>query len=104
MDQGGCGDHEPYALQVLGTSMEPEFDDGAIVIVDPGGVIGNGAYVVAKHAGEFIFRQLVIEQGRQFLKPLNDAYEVVEIASTEAVVGVVIQKAGTRRHHRKHYI
>ena len=30
---GGCSALEPYALRVLGDSMEPEFPDGCVVIV-----------------------------------------------------------------------
>lgn len=104
MDQGGCGNHEPFALRVLGDSMTPEFDEGAIIIIDPAGVIEHGAYVIARHDGEFIFRQLAIERERYFLRPLNDLYEEIEVESIEAVVGVVVQKAGRRRKDHKHYV
>jgi len=43
LDDTGCADHEPYALRVLGDSMEPEFADGCIVIVDPAGDAKSGA-------------------------------------------------------------
>ena len=32
----GCASAEPFALQVLGNSMSPEFSEGCVVIVDPG--------------------------------------------------------------------
>ncbi len=104
MEGGGCSASEPYALRVLGDSMSPEFDHGAIIIVDPAGIVENGAYVVAQHDDEYIFRQLVIDAGRYFLKPLNEAYDSVEIPAVDAVVGVVVQRAGTRRSQRKHYL
>ena len=58
MDMGGCSGSEPFALRVLGDSMTPEFEDGAIIIIDPAGVVESGCYVLALHDGEYIFRQL----------------------------------------------
>ncbi len=104
MDMGGCSAAEPFALRVLGDSMMPEFEDGAIIIIDPAGVVESGSYVLAMHNDEYIFRQLIIEAGQYRLKPLNPGYETVEIPGLEAVKGVIVQKAGTRRHQRKHYI
>ncbi len=34
---GHCGASEPFALRVMGDDMAPEFRDGHIIIVDPGG-------------------------------------------------------------------
>lgn len=99
----GCAASEPYALRVLGDSMSPEFEDGMIIIVDPTGLATDGAYVVAEHDGEYIFRQLAIESERYYLKPLNASYDTLEIPSLGAVVGVVTQRAGTRRKYHKHY-
>jgi DNA polymerase V len=104
MDIGGCGSSEPFALRVLGDSMTPEFEDGCVIVIDPSGVIENGCYVIAMHDDEYIFRQLVIDDNRYYLKPLNEGYDVLEIPDTEAIKGVIVQKAGTRRHHRKHYV
>jgi DNA polymerase V len=103
-DMGGCASSEPFALQVLGDSMEPEFEDGIIIVIDPTGVIESGRYVLARDEGEYIFRQLIIEDGRYFLKPVNEAYETREVGGLDVVKGVIVQKAGTRRHQRKHYI
>ena len=101
--QTGCSESEPFALQVLGDSMVPEFADGVIVIVDPAGVVESGRYVVALHEGEYYFRQLVIEDGKYFLKALNENYETLPIPGLDDIRGVVIQQAGRRRKDRKHY-
>jgi DNA polymerase V len=61
-----CGESEPFALQVLGDSMAPEFCEGHIIIIEPNGMIENGSYVFAVYEGEYIFRQLSIEQDRYF--------------------------------------
>jgi SOS-response transcriptional repressor LexA len=104
MDMGGCSAAEPFALRVLGDSMMPEFEDGVIIVIDPAGVVESGCYVIALHNDEYIFRQLIIEAGQYLLKPLNPGYETLEIPGLGAVKGVIVQKAGTRRHQRKHYI
>ncbi|MCG6869196.1 MAG: S24 family peptidase [Gammaproteobacteria bacterium] len=104
MDMGGCASSELLALQVLGDSMEPEFEDGIVIVIDPTGVIESGSYVLAKDEGEYIFRQLIIEDGRYFLKPVNEGYETREVGGLDVVEGVIVQKAGTRRHQHKHYI
>lgn len=99
-----CGGNDPFALRVLGDSMEPEFREGHIIIIEPDGVVQNGSYVFAVHQDEYIFRQLIIENGQHFLKPLNDNYPMLEISSLDAVKGVITQRAGTRRKQHKHYI
>ncbi len=100
MSEGGCTAKEPFALQVLGTSMEPEFEDGCIIIVDPAYPANSGAYVVIDYAGETTFRQLVVnDDGRKYLRPLNDLYPTQELTQPYAVRGVVVQQSrrGGRR-------
>lgn len=103
LDESGCASSEPFALRVLGDSMEPEFKDGCIIIIDPAGVIEHGKYVIAEIDGEYIFRQFAREQNKYFLKPLNEGYKTIEIEGTDVVRGVITQRAGTRRKYHKHY-
>ena len=102
----GCGASEPFALQVIDDSMEPEFPRGNIIVIDPTGVVGHGSYVLAVVENGYIFRQLVQENERYFIQPLNSAYlhEKREI-SLQAVQGKVVQQAGPRgkRSDRKKY-
>ncbi len=106
MDLGGCGSSEPFALQVIDNSMEPEFKKGCIIIIDPSGVVEHGSYVLAMVENGYIFRQLVIEDGVHYLQPLHEDYlhEKRQI-TLEAVTGVIVQQAGTRgrRSERKKY-
>jgi SOS-response transcriptional repressor LexA len=99
----GCAESEPYALHVLGDSMLPEFEEGAIIVIDPAGAIKDGSYVIAIHNDEYIFRQLRIHDERYYLQPLNDLYDTVEIPNLEQIKGVVSQKAGRRRKQHKRY-
>ena len=104
MDESGCASNEPYALRVLGDSMEPEFKDGCIIIIDPAGVIEDGKYVIAEVDGEYIFRQFSQKQDKCFLIPLNAGYKTIEIDGPGVVRGVITQRAGTRRKYHKHYV
>ena len=103
MAQDSCSALEPYALRVLGDSMEPEFADGCVVIVDPGHVPHDGAYVVVEFAGDVFFRQLVFDGERRFLKPLNPKYGGFELTPPYTIRGGVVQQVGRRRAQRKHY-
>ena len=100
---GGCASDEPFALRVLGDSMEPEFKDGCIIIIDPAANVESGRYVIAELDGEYIFRQLFQEGEKYFLKAINEGYKSVEIESPDVVRGVITQRAGARRKYHKHY-
>jgi DNA polymerase V len=103
MAQGSCGTLEPYALRVLGDSMEPEFADGCVIIVDPGSTPRDGSYVIVEFAGDVFFRQLVFDGERRFLQPLNPKYGGFELTPPYTIRGGVTQRAGRRRAERKHY-
>ncbi|MGI9302366.1 MAG: S24 family peptidase [Gammaproteobacteria bacterium] len=98
-----CAGSEPFALRVLGDSMAPEFEDGAIIIVEPGQVVESGCYVVAQYEGEYVLRRLTINGGRWLLEAVSDAYPGVEIPGPAAIKGRVIQKSGSR-NARKRYV
>lgn len=100
-----CAGAEPFALQVVGDSMEPEFKDGAIIVVDPDAVAEHGSYVIAAQGDDYIFRQLVVERGEMSLRALNDAYPSMPLpGGVNGIKGVVVQQAGRRRRDRKHYL
>lgn len=98
-----CSDLAPYALRVTDDSMAPEFPDGCVIIVDPGSVACDGAYVVVDFADDVFFRQFVIDGERRFLKAVNSKYDGMELTGEYKVRGVVVQRAGRRRTQHKHY-
>lgn len=99
-----CSEAEPFALQVIDDSMEPEFERGCIIIIDPTGVVRDGAYVFAvDNKAEYIFRQLRIENGRYILTALNVHYPPLVISGIEQIEGVITQRAGKRRSYHKRY-
>ena len=103
-DLGNCSASEPFALRVIGDEMLPEFHDGHIIIVDPGGRVVSGCYVIAKHRDEMIFRQLIAEQGSWLLHALDLEIADFPLANGLAdVVGVISQRSGKRRSEHKRY-
>lgn len=109
MDESACSGSEAFALRVLGTSMEPEFNEGEIIIIEPGGLLRDGAYVLAQHAGEWIFRQLCKAGGGAgqgwTLHALNPAFPDLPLPDLAAVRGVIIQKSlPGRRKASKRYV
>ncbi len=103
MEASSCSKAEPFALQVLGDSMIPEFQNGVVIVVDPEGVVRDGCYVVALHNDEYTFRQYRCYEGRHYLVPLNDLYPTEEFKGPQFIKGVVVQQAGRRRKDRKFY-
>ena len=105
MEASACSGSEAFALRVLGTSMEPEFNEGEIIIIEPGGQLRDGSYVLAQHEGDWIFRQLRKAGAAWQLHALNPAFPDLPLADLAAVRGVIIQKAlPGRRRASKRYV
>jgi SOS-response transcriptional repressor LexA len=99
-----CIEAEPFALRVTDDSMEPEFECGCIVVIDPTGHARDGAYVVAEVDGGFIFRRLSLTESSARLVALNAGYPDRDLEEgISAVKGVVVQRAGARRRYHKRY-
>lgn len=94
---GDCSELEPFALRVEGESMAPEFEDGCIIIVDPGYAAVSGAYVVIEYQGEFVFRQLILSAGKAYLNPVNSRFPPQELAGPYNVKGAVVQSSHGKR-------
>ena len=107
-DLGNCSASEPFALRVIGDDMLPEFKDGHIIIIDPGGRVTSGCYVIAKLQEEMIFRQLIAAEGGWLLHALDTRIADVSLAGgigdiVGHIVGVVSQRSGKRRSEHKRY-
>lgn len=100
-----CSEAEPFALMVLGDSMEPEFLDQEIIVIEPEGLARDGSYVIAFHNEEYTFRQLVKREAGWALHALNPGYPDHPIANLDCIKGVVIlKKKPGRRKSVKYYI
>lgn len=78
-----------FALRVKGDSMEPNFPEGAILVVEPDMDFMPGDYVIAKNGdNEATFKQLMKDGADWYLKPLNHRYPIKPLG-TSAIIGVV---------------
>jgi len=98
--------NEAVVLMVVGDSMEPEFNDGEIIVIEMGAAARDGSFVVGTANDEFIFRQLISDaQDGWMLHALNPAYPDVAIAGLDTLKGVVTQKRNVRsRKSVKYYV
>jgi SOS-response transcriptional repressor LexA len=88
-----CGPRT-YVLRVQGHSMEPRFTEGELIFVDPDAEAHHGSFVVVRldDAHQATFKQLVIEGGRRYLRPLNERWPdpIIEINGHATLCGVVV--------------
>ena len=98
-----CSYNELYPLQVLDDSMEPEFPEKCVIVVEPSDICATGAYVVAETHGERWFRQFIAEgKGTKRLRALKAGYPEMELIEGEyKIIGVVVQRNLGRKV--KHY-
>lgn len=87
---------DTFVLRVRGESMEPKFHDGELIFVDPQVAPVSGRYVVVRleDSQEATFKQLIIEEGHQYLKALNPDWpnRIIEVNSNATICGVVVFK------------
>ena len=90
-----CGPRT-FALRVSGESMNPVYQNGDIIYVDPDVVPEHGKDVVVRldDRNEVIFKRLVIEGERRYLKPVNPDWQpkFIDVPADARIVGVVIGK------------
>ena len=84
-----------FALRVHGDSMQPEFADGDIIVIDPHAPQDAGCYVVAVHDNQATLKKLVYDGTTPYLKPLNPQYPMLSWDESTRIVGVVKQKIKT---------
>jgi phage repressor protein C with HTH and peptisase S24 domain len=78
---------------VMGDSMEPEFIEGEMLVIEMGAEAMDGWFVIGWVNEEHIFRQLKRDDvGGWRLHALNPAYPEIAISSLAAIKGVVTQK------------
>jgi len=90
-----------FALRVAGESMfnahsPRSFRPGDFIYVDPDRQPVEGSLVVAEVSGEPepVFRQLVTESGKRYLKAINPAWpeQIIKLGENDRIVGAVVFK------------
>ena len=105
-----CSNSEPFALQVIGDSMAPEFPDACIVVIEPSDWCQHGMYVMALVEGVRRFRQYIRDDLGERLVALNDIYPEIALDGLDwKVEGIIMQRTLRRaqtasgRREVKHY-
>ena len=85
-----------FALEIKDASMEPVFPKNTILISDPDRLPRDRSFVIAKLANhsEVIFRQLLVDAGDRYLKPLSpdfEQYKMTRLNTNDKVLSVVVQ-------------
>lgn len=87
---------ESFVLRVRGSSMEPKFHEGDLIFVDPNVSADHGKYVVVRldESNEATFKQLIVEDGKQYLKALNPDWpnRIIEVDEEATICGVIVFK------------
>ncbi|MDP5211146.1 LexA family transcriptional regulator [Microbulbifer sp. 2205BS26-8] len=85
-----------FAVRVEGSSMEPKFTHGEIIIVDPEEDPKNGDYIIARRLDnqKVTFKQFISDSGEFFLKALNPQWPepIIPIDAKWEICGVVISR------------
>ncbi|MBD8666567.1 peptidase S24 [Pseudomonas lurida] len=86
-----------YALKVLGDSMTNpgpgrSYPAGCIIFVDPDTETKTGDRVIARvpRTNEATFKILVEDAGRQYLRPINPQYPIIDITEETHICGKVV--------------
>lgn len=86
-----------FALKVLGDSMTNpgpgrSYPTGCIIFVDPEAETKTGDRVIARvpRTNEATFKVLVEDAGRQYLKPINPQYPIIDITEETHICGKVV--------------
>lgn len=85
-----------FAVRVKNDSMEPEFKEGDLLIVNPNLEPRSGDYVIAKlvNENEATFKRLVLHDDLIILRPLNPRYQDIVLSDPGrvALVGKVVER------------
>ena len=87
---------ETFVLRVRGASMEPKFREGELIFVDPQAPVEHGKFVVVRleESNEVTFKQLILEEGKKYLKTLNPDWpnRIIEVKPDTPICGVIVFK------------
>ena len=85
-----------FAVMVKGKGMEPEFQEGELVIVDPEKPINHNDFVLVLLKGRSIplIRRFIVSDDRKFLESLNPMYgePPIHLTSPPVFIGKIIER------------
>jgi SOS-response transcriptional repressor LexA len=90
------GEHN-FALHVKGNSIEPEFNEGDIIIVSPTAKAATGDFVIVKNDNdgeEATFKQYKRYDNTKILHPLNPQYNDIVLNKDTKMTGLFYSHEG----------
>ncbi|MBF0110205.1 MAG: helix-turn-helix domain-containing protein [Magnetococcales bacterium] len=82
-----------FALKVADDSMESEFLEGEIIIIDPKRDASHNRFLVAREGmNRPTFKQFILHGEQRYLKPLNSRYPLIEVKGELQVFGSLVCK------------
>ncbi|OOH86291.1 hypothetical protein BMF29_08425 [Comamonas kerstersii] len=79
-----------FAVRVVGDSMEPDFAEGSLLIIEPElDPLPNDFVVVKNGSDETTVKKLVRDGSDWYLKPSNDRYPIKKMTLDMRIIGVV---------------
>lgn len=98
-----CSNSEPFALQVLGNSMEPEFPDQCVIIVEPWQYPAeHGMYLMAMVEDTRWFRQYLNDAEGERLVALNKLYPDIPLEGLDWKVEAVVVQRNIKLDYETH--
>lgn len=90
-----CGPRS-FALTARDASMDPMFPAGTLLVFDPDCEAKDRFYVLAKlqYTGEPLFRQLLIDGGYRFVKPLSpdlEHFRMQLLEQSDQIIAVLVE-------------
>ena len=74
-----------------GSEMSARFPDGVYIVVDPEMVPVHESFVLAIHEGAAMFRQLIVQGGKRFLKAMDARYPLLPMGKKDLILAVAIE-------------
>ncbi|MGU5659634.1 LexA family protein [Aeromonas veronii] len=84
-----------YAVVVKGDSMissqgGKSYPEGTVIIVDPDIEPAPGKKVIARYGNDMTFKELVLDAGNWWLKPLNPQYPMLQVTEDVEICAVLV--------------
>jgi SOS-response transcriptional repressor LexA len=82
-----------YAIRLKDSTMYPMFPDGTLLIIEPNHAYEHRDFVVVflKDENRAIFKQLLIDGSRRYLKSINKDYPSISLTANDKILGVMLQ-------------
>lgn len=87
---------DTYALKVksdamYNTILPKSYPKGSFIFIDEQVKAICGSKVIGKlKNGAYVFRELIEDAGKRYLKPLNPVYEMIEMTEGVEIIGVIV--------------